>query len=33
MDVLAIAKANIDMNGDLVNNERDLIKKYGEKQE
>ena len=33
MDILAIAKANLDMNGDLVNNERDLIKKYGEKQE
>ena len=33
IDVFAIAKANIDMNGDLVNNERDLIKKYGEKQE
>ena len=33
IDILAIAKANIDMNGDLVNNERDLIKKYGEKQE
>ena len=26
IDVFAIAKANIDMNGDLVNNERDLIK-------
>lgn len=33
IDIFAIAKANIDMNGDLVNNERDLIKKYGEKQE
>lgn len=33
IDVLAIAKANLDMNGDLVNNERDLIKKHGEKQE
>ena len=33
IDILAIAKANIDMNGDLINNERDLIKKYGEKQE
>ena len=33
IDILAIARANLDMNGDLVNNERDLIKKYGEKQE
>ena len=33
IDIFAIAKANIDMNGDLVNNERDLIKKYGEKRE
>ena len=33
IDIFAIAKANVDMNGDLVNNERDLIKKYGEKQE
>ena len=33
IDILAIAKANLDMNGDLVNNERDLIKKHGEKQE
>ena len=31
IDILAIAKANIDMKGDLINNERDLIKKYGEK--
>lgn len=33
IDIFAIAKANIDMGGDLINNERDLIKKYGEKQE
>ena len=33
IDIFAIAKANIDMNGDLVNNERDLIKKYGKKRE
>lgn len=33
IDIFAIAKANIDMNGNLVNNERDLIKKYGEKRE
>lgn len=33
IDILAIAKANIDMKGDLINNERDLIKKYGEKQQ
>lgn len=33
IDIFAIAKANVDMNGDLINNERDLIKKYGEKQE
>lgn len=33
IDIFAIAKANIDMNGDLINNERDLIKKYGEKRE
>lgn len=33
IDIFAIAKANIDMSGDLVNNERDLIKKYGEKRE
>lgn len=33
IDILAVAKANLDMNGDFVNNERDLIKKYGEKQE
>lgn len=33
IDILAIAKANIDMKGDLINNERDLIKKNGEKQQ
>lgn len=33
IDILAIAQANIDMNGDLIDNERNLIKKYGEKQE
>lgn len=33
IDIFAIARANIDMGGDLINNERDLIKKYGEKQE
>ena len=33
IDIFAIAKANIDMNGDLIDNERNLIKKYGEKQE
>lgn len=33
IDIFAIARANIDMNGDLIDNERKLIKKYGEKQE
>ena len=33
MDILAIAKANIDMNEELVENERNLIKQYGDKEE
>ena len=33
MDVLAIAKANIDMNEELIENEQKLIKKYGDKVE
>lgn len=32
IDILAIAKANIDMNGELIDNEQKLIKKYGDKQ-
>ena len=31
IDILAIAKANIDMNEELVDNERKLIKEYGDK--
>lgn len=31
IDILAIAKANRDMNGELVNNERKLLKEYGDK--
>lgn len=30
IDILAIAKANRDMNGELVDNERKLLKDYGE---
>ena len=33
IDIFAIARANIDMNGELVDNERQLIKKYGDKKE
>lgn len=33
IDVLAIAKANIDMKGELIDNERKLIKDYGDKKE
>ena len=33
LDIFAIAKANIDMNDNLLNSERDLIKKYGDKKE
>ena len=33
IDILAIAKANIDMNEELVDNERKLIKEYGDKVE
>ena len=31
IDILAIAKANIDMDGELIDNEQKLIKKYGDK--
>lgn len=31
IDILALAKANCDMKGELIDNERDLIKKYGDK--
>lgn len=31
IDIFAIAKANRDMNGELVDNERKLVKDYGEK--
>lgn len=30
-DILAIAKANTDMNGELIDNEQELIKKYGDR--
>lgn len=33
IDILAIAKANNDMNGELIDNERKLIKKYGDVEE
>lgn len=29
IDILAISKANLDMNGELIDNERKLIKDYG----
>lgn len=32
IDILAIAKANTDMDGELIDNEQKLIKKYGDKQ-
>lgn len=31
IDILAIAKTNCDMNGELINNEQNLIKQFGEK--
>lgn len=33
IDILAIAKANIDMNEELIENEQELIKQYGDKKE
>lgn len=30
IDIFAISKANIDMNGELIDNERKLIKNYGD---
>lgn len=33
IDIFAIAKANIDMNGELIDNERKLIKDYGSNKE
>ena len=30
IDILAIAKANIDMNGELIDNEKELIKNHGD---
>lgn len=33
IDIFAIAKANIDMNGELIDNERKLIKDYGDNKE
>ena len=33
IDILAIAKANIDMNEELIENEQKLVKQYGDKKE